>query len=250
MFAKYMKIWKQIAFFVSAFLIIVLTGIIGQQKAYTASTPSSFYLSGIIRDFEDTHPDFERAVGDNGFAYGLDPDIVLDTLDSNKKPRYQGSSYSTTNRANFTQWFKDVSGVNKSTPYNIELSDSDGDGVYTYYNASFFPLDGMSGFDEQGRSHNYHFTYEIHSQFAYKGGETFEFRGDDDVWVYINGKKVIDLGGVHSEKMKTVNLDAIASNIGITPNNTYSFDLFFAERHTSQSNFKIESTIDFIQYAD
>ena len=140
--------------------------------------------------------------------------------------------------------------MNKSTTYTIELKDTDGDGSYTYYNAAFFPLDNMAGFDAQGLSHNYHFTYELHSMFVYKGGEVFEFKGDDDVWVYLNNQKVIDLGGVHGEQTQLVDLDAIASDIGITPGNTYNFDLFFAERHTSKSNFKVETTLNFVQYAD
>ena len=161
-----------------------------------------------------------------------------------------GGSFSSTTEANFDEWYRDVSGTNGSIDYSIELDDSDGDGTYTYYNASFFPLDGMAGFDNQGRNHNYHFTYEIHSTFTYGGGEMFEFRGDDDVWVYINGKKVIDIGGVHNEKVALVDLDTVASSIGITPGNTYNFDMFFAERHTTKSNFKVETTIAFTQYAD
>jgi fibro-slime domain-containing protein len=249
MVLKYTKLWKAVVLFTVAFLAVIFTGIVTNEKAYTASAPSSIDLQGILRDFKDTHPDFERTPGNGGFAYGLDGNITLNTIGSDKKPVFNGGSFSTTTQANFDQWYRDVSGVNQSTDYSIELNDSDGDGTYTYYNSSFFPLDGMAGFDDQGRNHNYHFTYELHSTFTYQGGETFEFRGDDDVWVYINGKKVIDLGGVHSEAVKSVNLDAIASSIGITPGNTYDFDMFFAERHTTKSNFKIETTIAFT-YAD
>lgn len=250
MLLKYANLVKAIALFSLAFLAVILTGVITNEKAYTSPAPSSIYLSGVLRDFKANHPDFERTNGVGGFAYGLDPDITLNTLDSEGKPKYKGGSYSTTTQANFAQWYRDVAGINQSADYSIELQDSDGDGTYTYYNSSFFPLDGMAGFNNEGRSHNYHFTYEIHSSFNYQGGETFEFRGDDDVWVYINGKKVIDIGGVHSEKVKSVNLDAVASSIGITRGNVYNFDFFFAERHTTQSNFKIQSTIAFIQNAD
>lgn len=250
MILKYPKICKVISLFAISFLAVIFTGIISQEKAYTTNPPSSIYLQGVLRDFKDTHPDFERTPGNGGFAYGLDSDITLDSLSSDKKPQFKGASFSTTTANNFAQWYRDVSGVNESIDYSIELDDSDGDGTYTYYNASFFPLDSIAGFDNQGRNHNYHFTYEIHSTFTYQGGETFEFRGDDDVWVYINGKKVIDLGGVHGEEVKSVDLDTVARSIGITPGNTYDFDMFFAERHTTKSNFKVETTIAFTQYAD
>ena len=250
MFLKRTSLWRAIALFTVAFLAVIFSGTLINEKAYTAPPPNSIYLSGVLRDFQDNHPDFERTDGVNGFTYGLDHGITLNTLSADRKPQFSGGSFSTTTQTSFDQWYRDVPGVNQSASYTIKLEDLDNDGIYSYYNSSFFPLDNMTGFDDQGRNHDYHFTYELHGNFTYQGGEIFEFRGDDDVWVYINGKKVIDIGGVHVEEVQSVDLDTVASSIGITPGNIYNFDLFFAERHTVHSNFKIETNIAFIQTAD
>ncbi len=38
-------------------------------------------------------------------------------------------------------------------------------------------------------------------------------------------------------------IDQLASQLGITVGNTYPLDVFHAERHTTESNFRIETTI-------
>ena len=192
-------------------------------------------LTGTIRDFKASHPDFESVIG------GLETGIVKDTLGIDGKPVWSGtgdSSSQFSNETNFNQWYRNTSGVNQSTDYTISLTDPESDGIYTYSNNSFFPIDGML-FGNEGRSHNYHFTYEIATSFTYQGGETFSFTGDDDVWVFINNQLAVDLGGVHSARNGSVNLDTL----GLLAGNDYSFNLFFAERHTTESNFKIETSI-------
>ena len=81
----------------------------------------------------------------------------------------------------------------------------------------------------------------MHTTFTYHGGEKFTFRGDDDLWVFINRSLVMDLGGLHKQLSKTIELDTLGLNQG----QKASFDLFFAERHTKESDFRVETTIHF-----
>lgn len=193
----------------------------------------------IIRDFKEEHPDFQ-------YMNGSDKNIVTMDLGEDGKPVYahgEEGTFSTNGPSTFNQWYRDVEGVNITTPMQFLMTREAGSTVWTYENSFFFPIDGMS-WGNEGHAHNYHFTLEAHLSFDYKGGEVFTFTGDDDLWVYINGKRVIDLGGVHSALSATVVLDEVADYLGIEPGNTYSFDLFFAERHLYASNFKFQTNID------
>jgi fibro-slime domain-containing protein len=194
-------------------------------------------LQGTIRDFNDTHPDFEDGLG-------VDPGIVLPDIGGDKKPVYAGLAGNPTTHGQtaFDQWYRNVVGVNLPVLYSITLTEIGTSGIYEFLSNSFFPIDNQL-YGNQGRSHNYHFTYEIHTTFTYSGGETFTFTGDDDLWVFLNGKLAIDLGGVHAALSASVDLDAQAAALGLVPGNTYDFDLFFAERHTTESNFHIQTTI-------
>jgi fibro-slime domain-containing protein len=208
---------------------------------------ASITLNNTIRDFCSAayatvagctnHEDFDNSGG--GSVTGA----VQATLGVDGKPVFNNPSapgvFSTA--ANFNQWYRDAAGINQTIAGSLTLNEtSAGSGVYTYTNGSYFPINGQ-GWGNQGLGANYHFTMELHTTFTYQVGQYFNFTGDDDVWVFINDRLVIDLGGIHGAASQGVNLDTL----GLTAGQTYDFDFFFAERHTTQSSLTITTAIAF-----
>jgi fibro-slime domain-containing protein len=190
-----------------------------------------------LRDFQSSHPDFEKALGD-------DRGLVKVDLGAGNKPEYApaGATGTVSGKTSFDQWYRDVAGTNQTFTQTLALVESP-PGTFTFDDQEFFPLDGM-GFGNEGNPHNFHFTSEIHGTFTYKGGEVFQFIGDDDVFVFVNKKLALDLGGIHGPENQTVNFDASAAALGITTGQVYQLDVFHAERHTTQSTFRMVTTID------
>ncbi|MEM9419641.1 MAG: fibro-slime domain-containing protein [Planctomycetota bacterium] len=238
---------------------------------------------GLAPDPINAHPDFEFDMGHcwdavnqsptflGGMAHSiLDTGIVQSMLSVDGVPVHSGSSFSTNNDAGlFDKWYKHDPDYNVMLTDTLVLDQIGSSNAYGIDSNAFFPLDGKGlgntiSLDADGLTpdcgipfyngtpiesgHNWHWTMHISTEFVYEGGETFSFRGDDDLWVFIDGELALDLGGLHAATgasepfvSGSIDLDTI---IGLAEvGTTHQFDLFYAERYHNDSNFKMETSI-------
>ncbi|HTQ03989.1 MAG TPA: DUF4215 domain-containing protein, partial [Polyangiaceae bacterium] len=283
--------------------------------------PPSVTMAVTHRDFKANgstggHPHFENVNADNkgiaGQVCTTANQATCGRLDTEGKPVLATGTFSSipggtapsTASARYSTWYRDTNtlGYTVSVLHDtLELTqqgDTSSD-VYAYASSAYFPIDGLGNGNtcDDGEitnnccntggacvGHNFSFTTELRYFFQYQGGETLTFSGDDDVWVFINGRLAVDVGGVHCAEIGQVVLgdeDASCSLSGadytnnspggtfstaacsttgdppacslsaseesaatddrfaITKGGVYEIVLFHAERHTTQSNFRL-----------
>ena len=118
--------------------------------------------------------------------------------------------------------------------------------------------------------HNFSFTSEVRYWFSYSTSKqyTLDFTGDDDVWVFVNRKLAVDLGGIHTPVEGQIVLNATGGgtvtvtpsagaacktegvlstctgvqskvDLGMTNNGVYEIVVFQAERCWNGSTYKL-----------
>lgn len=213
----------------------------------------------------------------NGVEYdtcrGLVTGMVLDTLVNGLPARVDSMSFpwhKCSAAHEIEKWFvpqvvgKDASGKEYTNGVcrDIDLIlDEEGfwlaDISESHEDGGFFPIDDLEYLDSAktvknpkfdwdnqltagGKPHNYSFAMKISAQFKYVKGQYFEFRGDDDVWVFINNRLAVDIGGCHGPIEKAIDLDTL----GLVEGVEYPFYIFFSERNATGSNFKMRTSIN------
>ena len=236
--------------------------------------PDSIELTGVVRDFLPSHPDFDVAPSEGWghYMWNIAPDLATDNtptfvgggskveaqcldssprpicwtlydLDLGDTPAVQGNADNggITSSATFSQWFHDVPGVNMSallTVVGVKRDEGPYAGMYEINIPQFFPIDGaLLGNDS---NHNRYFTFEIVAEFVHDVSANYEllFKSDDDVWVFLEGNMVADLGGIKGSPEQWVDLN----RIGLEDGQTYRLYFFKAHR-SGQSRFHLVTNI-------
>jgi len=239
------------------------------------------------------HPDFNTFQG-TGVLGAVGQQLGADGLPVFACDAGADCATNFTSAQRFDQWYFDTRGVNLPVVDELTL-DAIGGGAFLFDSADLATTDNGqfdplldTGFQAQtvgavaveghefcdvdlvpdpdgpdtagATPRNMSFTTETRFVFEYVGGEAFEFSGDDDVWVFVNNRLVVDLGGLHEVATGSFTLDnagvatveregpagsaltlaaPIEIDTGMRLNQVYEAVLFHAERHECGSNFKL-----------
>lgn len=220
------------------------------QDAYTAA----YYLlshmwddDGVAADNNPQHPDAKkeynmivsqvRALQFQQYTDGVD-----------KYFEYNSHEYETVLKDGI---IKNTQNAPESTPYD-DLCYHPID-TYGYGNVNQDQTPVTSG-AEQLNNYNYLFTTMGEGQFVFSSAKNlyFEFNGDDDVYLFIDGKLVLDNGGAHQKENAIVYLNDINGEgkiLQLEEGKSYDFTFFHAERRSTGSHFHIKTNIEVMDSA-
>ena len=190
---------------------------------------------------------------DSGVASAVKYDLNARTISNTSmdgKALYQYANVGTTTRYPFLPVFKEGSNTEQdktNSPYNKD------DGVSSTASAD------VAADTYQNRNFNY--VLQSSGVFTYDENEGlfFDFEGDDDVYLFINGQLVLDIGGAHSITKVSMNLNdyvfdarnrvangtATARDraLALEDGKEYTFDFYYMERHGYGANMRIATNI-------
>lgn len=201
----------------------------------------------------------------NNFATIVNSEFPMRKTTQNNVPYYEFDS-----AAKDTIWFSGYGSDTLTTNYGNQDTDCVYDAVSNFGGGSngvgFFPFDASitNGGTTKNNANDYGFGMRTDIEFNVgKDGkingvdQVFNFTGDDDLWVYIDGKLVLDLGGAHKKaegsidfSTKTVTVRTGTKSVNnVTRNTSFEFDnqdpskthtltMFYMERGMIESNLK------------
>ena len=158
---------------------------------------------------------------------------------------------------NFTRWFSQVDVVNKVYAKTLSLKYDSATASFNYENEDFYPLNDVITFDKtvnkDGNNHLFTLNLGVPFQVLADGNEEFTITADDDTWVFVGDRLVLDMGGIHDAltgRLKINNSGEVYTAVGggdlafsgvkLTKETGSIIRIFHADRNSVNSVFKIK----------
>ena len=221
-------------------------------------------------DGDTTGVELKGADADGLFRKDKDDYYYFDSADNFARLDEEGNRFDLYENGRFDN-FSEVTGAvghGAFLPFNDLKENGDN------YVSSGNTFDGLHGYRLEGDNAtgdstnknivDYYFGMTVAADFYMPDGRqvdgedmVFEFEGDDDVWVFVDGKLVLDLGGIHDNYGGSINftdgtvtvnddnhagtqesLQQIFGSLDSLENKTHELKVFYLERGAGGSNCK------------
>jgi len=234
-----------------------------EYQKYTISLPSSL-PDGNVGPTKDannytggdsTIPGLLKKIDDKGnviFNYA-EPGFFVD---SNYSINYKASWKSRAEERFLRKVYKNYTLVfnRNGDTYTLSGVEDGGKNWVTGAGNNFYPLDKvLPSYEESERGNNHNNFFGMRYDVTFKIGDyvgplNYKFTGDDDLWVVLDGKKiVIDLGGIHSAATGNVDLwNYIGQAANLTEaqkQQTHTLTILYMERGAGASNCEMKFTL-------
>lgn len=202
---------------------------------------------------DSTIPGLLKEIDDNGnvrFNY-TEPGFFVD---SDYSVQFGGSIFGGGETRNLRKVYKDytLEFARKGDTYTLNGVRNKDNGWVTGAGNNFYPLNEvLPSYEESERGNNNYFgmRYDVTFKIGdYVGPLNYKFKGDDDLWVVLDGKKiVIDLGGIHSAATGNVDLwKYIGDKENLTEaqkQQNHTLTILYMERGAGASNCEMKFTL-------
>lgn len=162
---------------------------------------------------------------------------------------------------------------NAKYPFLPITSKNNESGMTRYESPMYYPLRNLEQYGETCYCRNYSYALSCNSDFVYREADDlfFDFAGNDDAYLFINGELVMDMGGTHSAAEASIKLNdyvkaarnnvAAAEEKGEQPSardkalaledgQTCSFDFYYMQRMGTEANLRIATNIQVMDTQD
>ena len=192
---------------------------------FSAGLANALTLTGTVRDFNNSHPNFGQGSPFTGALTGI---VDATLTGSAPTPVFvQGDRevppVNFTTHNDFNQWWQGT-----GTPFAMNFSEAGGE--FSYDGADAIP---GAQFFAAGNG-NFLYTLQFSGLLSFEEGDFFDAASDDDLWIFVNKQLVLEMGGVHAPTSASFSAgDLMAFNM--VAGEKYSLDVFYAERNVSQA---------------